>query len=184
MRRFHHLVALCLASVFAISAYAQEDTLKGSVQTERVPLHGVTRKESLRIGAQISGSYLNNFRRDGRDEFADDVAADWSDCTDGGGAVDITTVHCFDEALIKYEAILNSVYGQAMSSLGPAAKNSLRSSQRKWVEFRSLEDRARQDYSSDGQHGSIMTYVVYFQSIYTVRERIMELMMYNGANEG
>jgi len=139
-------------------------------------------KNSLRIADQMIGSAIHLLQNDDESNAADDVAADLNKCMNSNGSMQ--QYSCLEDAYKKYDKILNSIYTHALSISDENVKNKIKDSQRKWIQFRDADEQASSAYWNNGNHGTIMGIVAGYNKIYKIRERILELMLYTGDEEG
>lgn len=88
---------------------------------------------------------------------------------------------CGDDASAAYDKVLNVVYRQAMKKADPDTRASLRDAQRKWVAFMEADGDSRHDYAQ-AQGGTIWSNLYQSYCIELYRDRIAQLMVYNGVN--
>ena len=149
---------------------------------EILSIEGITKDSSLRIGSQIFASILPEAGARGIDDADDDVARDLAECKKFGNNFEMS--NCNRIAYNKYDKILTTIYNYDLSVVDYETSIFLRESQRKWIEFRDADLKSRISYAHYGRHGSVMVGVLGFYEIYSIRERILELMLYTGSEEG
>jgi len=139
-------------------------------------------KDSLHIADQMISSAIHLLQNDDDSNTADDVSADLNKCMSSNGSMQ--QYSCLEDAYKKYDLILNSVYAHVLSISDENIKNKIREAQRKWIQFCDADEQSSAAYWNNGNHGTIMGIVAGYNRIYKIRERILELMLYTGDEEG
>jgi uncharacterized protein YecT (DUF1311 family) len=167
------LFAVVFAGTLPTPAYAQAQTKSSPKDIG----------SEVMVGVHDGLVYRAKTKNDDNDTDGDPILAAMDECMDGEGSTRGMD-SCLGQAYKDYDKLLNQIYQLALAASDKPTKSALRASEKKWLAFREAEAKAQDAYWHAEPRGSVMGIAIGYQQLTAIRERIAELMMYLGADQG
>ena len=106
----------------------------------------------------------------------DPIAASLAKCLQRGDTYGMSL--CFNDAVDRYDKVLNSIYQDALKNNDEKTDGLLRQAQRRWLVFHAADRKAQQAYAPG--RGTVMASVLGHSQVSAMRQRIAELMVFMG----